>query len=103
LFPSQKRLVRSIYYTALFEVEERSLIRLLLDWIDDNGYTLVNKPAKELADPSAVFTMTTDADTEDTASGDDQGALHSEPAQRIGSGGPILMLYGVPVPRAQLG
>lgn len=50
LFREQGRLVRAFYYTALFEDQEYSPIRPLVDWLDYNGYNMVTKPAKEYTD-----------------------------------------------------
>lgn len=50
LFRSQGRLMRAFYYTALFEDQEYSPIRPLVDWLDYNGFTMVTKPAKEYTD-----------------------------------------------------
>lgn len=47
---SQGRLVRAFYYTALFEDQEYSPIRPLVDWLDYNGYSMVTKPTKEFTD-----------------------------------------------------
>lgn len=44
------RLIRAFYYTALFEDQEYSPIRPLVDWLDYNGYTMVTKPAKSYTD-----------------------------------------------------
>ncbi|MDX1737530.1 MAG: NYN domain-containing protein [Alphaproteobacteria bacterium] len=49
-FRSQGQLIRAFYYTALFEDQEYSPIRPLVDWLDYNGYTMVTKPAKEFTD-----------------------------------------------------
>lgn len=49
-FRGECQLVRAFYYTALFEEQEYSPIRPLVDWLDYNGYTLVTKPAKEYTD-----------------------------------------------------
>lgn len=49
-FRSQGRMVRAFYYTALFDEQEYSPIRPLVDWLDYNGYTMVTKPAKEFTD-----------------------------------------------------
>ncbi len=46
----QSRLVRAFYYTALFEDQEYSPVRPLVDWLDYNGYTMVTKPVKEYTD-----------------------------------------------------
>ena len=50
LFRHNGQLVRAFYYTALFEDQEYSPIRPLVDWLDYNGFTLVTKPAKEYTD-----------------------------------------------------
>jgi uncharacterized LabA/DUF88 family protein len=50
LIGSKGRLIRALYYTALFEEQEYSPIRPLVDWLDYNGYTMVTKPAKEFTD-----------------------------------------------------
>ncbi|VBB69869.1 Mll7752 protein [invertebrate metagenome] len=52
VFASKGRLIRSFYYTALFEDQEYSPIRPLVDWLDYNGYTIVTKPTKEFIDAS---------------------------------------------------
>lgn len=49
---SQSRLVRAFYYTALFDDQEYSPIRPLVDWLDYNGYSMVTKQAKEYVDAS---------------------------------------------------
>ena len=50
IFGAQGRLVRAFYYTALFDDQEYSPLRPLVDWLDYNGYTLVTKPVKEFTD-----------------------------------------------------
>ena len=50
LFQNKGHMVRAFYYTALFEDQEYSPIRPLVDWLDYNGYTMVTKPAKEFTD-----------------------------------------------------
>src|SRR5450432_3996318 len=49
-FGEEGRLIRAFYYTALFEDQEYSPIRPLVDWLDYNGYTIVTKPTKEFTD-----------------------------------------------------
>lgn len=44
------RLLRAFYYTAIYEEQEFSPIRPLVDWLDYNGYTMVTKPTKEYTD-----------------------------------------------------
>ena len=50
LFASKGRMVRAFYYTALFDEQEYSPIRPLIDWLDYNGYTMVTKRTKEFID-----------------------------------------------------
>ncbi len=50
IFKKQGRLIRAFYYTAMFEDQEYSPIRPLVDWLDYNGYTMVTKPTKEYTD-----------------------------------------------------
>ena len=50
LFREKGQMIRAFYYTALFEDQEYSPIRPLVDWLDYNGYTMVTKPAKEFTD-----------------------------------------------------
>jgi len=50
LFGAKGRLLRAFYYTAMFEDQEYSPIRPLVDWLDYNGYTMVTKPTKEYTD-----------------------------------------------------
>ena len=45
-FGEEGRLIRAFYYTALFEDQEYSPIRPLVDWLDYNGYSTVRKRAK---------------------------------------------------------
>ena len=42
-FQGRGALVRAFYYTAMFEDQEFSSIRPLIDWLDYNGYTVVTK------------------------------------------------------------
>lgn len=50
MFRSRGRLVRALFYTTLFEQQEYSSVRPLVDWLEYNGFTLVTKPAKEIVD-----------------------------------------------------
>jgi len=43
-------LVRAHYYTAIFDDQEYSSLRPLVDWLDYNGYRVVTKPAREFID-----------------------------------------------------
>ena len=49
-FSRDGNLVRAFYYTALFDEQEYSPIRPLVDWLDYNGYSMVTKPTKEFTD-----------------------------------------------------
>ncbi|KAF0124071.1 MAG: hypothetical protein FD152_3131 [Xanthobacteraceae bacterium] len=49
-FRARGYLLRAYYYTALVEDQEYSSIRLLIDWLDYNGFTVVTKAAKEFTD-----------------------------------------------------
>ena len=49
-FENRATLVRALYYTTIFEDQEYSSIRPLIDWLDYNGYTVVTKPTKEFID-----------------------------------------------------
>ena len=51
-FQSRGVLLRAYYYTAVTEDQEYTSIRLLIDWLDYNGYTLVTKATKEFIDAS---------------------------------------------------
>jgi uncharacterized LabA/DUF88 family protein len=49
-FQTRGALLRAFYYTAVFEDQEYSSIRPLIDWLDYNGYTVVTKATKEFID-----------------------------------------------------
>ena len=49
-YPAQVNSVIGVYYTALFENDEYSSIRPLIDWLHYNGFTTVTKPMKEYTD-----------------------------------------------------
>ncbi len=49
-FAAQGRLIRAYYYTAIFERDDYSALRPLIDWLDFNGYHVISKPAKEVTD-----------------------------------------------------
>ncbi len=49
-FRSRGRLVRALFYTTVFEHQEYSSVRPLVDWLEYNGFTLVTKPAREIID-----------------------------------------------------
>jgi len=63
-FSTQGKLVRAYYYTALFDDQEYSPIRPLIDWLDYNGYTLVTKPVKEFTDKEGRRKIKGDMDVE---------------------------------------
>jgi len=50
LFASKCRLLRISYYTAVFDDQEFSPLRPLVDWLDYNGFAVVTKPAREFTD-----------------------------------------------------
>jgi uncharacterized LabA/DUF88 family protein len=57
-------LLRAFYYTAIFEDQEYSSIRPLVDWLDYNGYTAVTKISKEYLDASGRRKVKSDMDIE---------------------------------------
>jgi uncharacterized LabA/DUF88 family protein len=63
-FKDEARLVRAFYYTAMFDDQEYSPIRPLVDWLDYNGYTMVTKPVKEFVDQNGRRKIKTNIDIE---------------------------------------
>ena len=63
-FQGRGQLLRALYYTAIFEDQESSSIRPLIDWLDYNGYTVVTKAAKEFTDPSGRRKIKSNMNTE---------------------------------------
>lgn len=61
---SRGNLLRAFYYTAIFEDQEYSSIRPLVDWLDYNGYTAVTKVSKEYVDPIGRRKVKSDMDIE---------------------------------------
>ena len=61
---SRGNLLRAFYYTAIFEDQEYSSIRPLVDWLDYNGYTAVTKISKEYVDASGRRKVKSDMDIE---------------------------------------
>jgi len=51
-FSARCDLIRAYYYTAVRERDTHDSLRPLLDWLDYNQYTLVQKPTKEWTDAS---------------------------------------------------
>jgi uncharacterized LabA/DUF88 family protein len=51
-FQGRGRLLRAFYYTAVFEDQEVSSTRPLIDWLSYNGYAVVTKTAREYIDAS---------------------------------------------------
>jgi uncharacterized LabA/DUF88 family protein len=49
-FGRRGRLLRALYYTTIYEDQDFSSVRPLVDWLDYNGYTVVTKAAKEFVD-----------------------------------------------------
>ena len=50
MFAKKGRLIRAFYYTTMFEDQEYSPLRPLVDWLDYNGFTMVTKPIREYTD-----------------------------------------------------
>ena len=61
---SRGNLLRAFYYTAIFEDQEYSSIRPLVDWLDYNGYTAVTKVSKEYTDATGRRKVKSDRDIE---------------------------------------
>lgn len=57
---SRGNLLRAFYYTAIFEDQEYSSIRRLVDWLDYNGYRSVTKVNKNYVDASGRRTVKSD-------------------------------------------
>jgi uncharacterized LabA/DUF88 family protein len=57
-------LLRAFYYTAIFEDQEYSSIRPLVDWLAYNGYTAVTKVSKEYVDAGGRRKVKSDMDIE---------------------------------------
>ena len=51
-------LVRAYYYTAVFDDQEYSPLRPLIDWLDYNGFTVETKAAKRYVEQSTGVTRT---------------------------------------------
>lgn len=49
-FSERCQLIRAFYYTAVFDDQDYTPLRPLVDWLDYNGFTVVTKPAKEFTD-----------------------------------------------------
>lgn len=49
-FGRDARLIRANYYTAMWEEQDYSALRPLVDWLDYNGFTVIKKPAREQVD-----------------------------------------------------
>jgi uncharacterized LabA/DUF88 family protein len=103
-FESRATLVRAFYYTTIFEDQEYSSIRPLVDWLDYNGYTVVTKATKLFTDASgrrkvkgnmdielAVDAMELAAHVDEMVlfSGDGDFRSLVEAMQRRGSGSPL--------------
>jgi uncharacterized LabA/DUF88 family protein len=57
-------LLRAFYYTAIFEDQDYSSIRPLVDWLDYNGYSAVTKTSKEYVDSTGRRKVKADMDVE---------------------------------------
>ncbi|MET0545462.1 MAG: NYN domain-containing protein [Caulobacterales bacterium] len=49
-FSNNTRLIRANYYTAMWEEQDYSALRPLVDWLDYNGFNVIKKPAREQID-----------------------------------------------------
>ena len=49
-FTQGGRLIRANYYTAMWDDQDYSALRPLVDWLDYNGFNVVKKPAREQTD-----------------------------------------------------
>ena len=49
-FRNRGRLVRANYYTTVFDGDDYSPVRPLVDWLSYNGYNVIQKPAREFTD-----------------------------------------------------
>ncbi len=63
-FMKRGRLVRAFYYTALFESDDYSPIRPLVDWLCYNGYQMRTKTAKEYVDAHGRRKVKSNSDVE---------------------------------------
>jgi uncharacterized LabA/DUF88 family protein len=61
---SRGNLLRAFYYTAIFEDQEYSAVRPLVDWLDYNGYTAVTKTSKEFVGTDGRRKFKADMDVE---------------------------------------
>ncbi len=50
LFREDGHLIRALYYTTVYDDEDFSALRPLVDWLAYNGFTLVSKPVKAIVD-----------------------------------------------------
>jgi uncharacterized LabA/DUF88 family protein len=62
-FQGMGALVRAFFYTTVFEDDEFSTVRPLLDWLDYNGYAVVKK-AKKVVDDGGRRTVKGNMDIE---------------------------------------
>lgn len=49
-FRNRGRLLRANYYTTVFDGDDYSPVRPLVDWLSYNGFNVVQKPAREYTD-----------------------------------------------------
>ena len=50
LFRTEAQLLRALYYTTVYDDEEFSALRPLVDWLDYNGFTMVTKQVRATVD-----------------------------------------------------
>ena len=49
-FARRGKLLRALYFTTVWETEDHSPVKPLIDWLEYNGYSVVSKPSKEFSD-----------------------------------------------------
>jgi uncharacterized LabA/DUF88 family protein len=63
-FRKKGRLIRANYYTALWEEQDYSPIRPLVDWLDYNGFSVITKQAREYSDANGRRRIKGDMDVD---------------------------------------
>ena len=49
-FARRGKLMRALYFTTVWETEDHSPMKPLIDWLDYNGFSVISKPSKEFVD-----------------------------------------------------
>ena len=63
-FGARSRLIKAYYFTALWENDDFSPLRPLLDWLDYNGFHIITKKAKTFTDRDGRTRIKGDMDVE---------------------------------------